>query len=423
MNDAIHAFILYLQLERGGSDETHRNYQSDLQQFLNHIQEQFFNSESNPAPNAIHALHIRSYLKYLSDQGLKKTSLARKLACLKSFFRYLLENGRIPHNPASAIRSPRLGTHLPTVLTKDEATTLLDSPPVQTWIQARNQAMLETLYASGARVSELVGLNWEDLDLETQFIRLRGKGNKERRVPIGTVATEAILDYQRQLLPTGKSPQPTVKKPRTPSSGSRPLFLNTRGTRLTTRSVERIIKQEAGDRFPKSVTPHTLRHSFATHLLDEGADLRAIQELQRRGVPDNRIFRFLARGATLDETGLTAEADPVVASLIVRGASQTTMVERLDGMIDGALDTGWSVARLEILMRSILRAGVFELLERPDVPAKVVINEYVEVAKAFFDRGEPGMVNAVLDNLAHAFASGRRGRTSAGRSRRWMNLI
>jgi len=279
MIDAIHAFVLYLQLERGGSDETHRNYQSDLQQFLNHLQEQFFQAETNVAPNAIHALHIRSFLKHLSDQGLKKTSLARKLACLKSFFRYLLEVGRIPHNPASAIRSPRLGTHLPTVLTKDEATTLLDSPPVQTWIQARNQAMLETLYASGARVSELVGLNWEDLDLETQFIRLRGKGKKERRVPIGTVATEAILDYQQQLLPMGKSTRPTVKKPLTSWSGSRPLFLNTRGTRLTTRSVERIIKQEAGDRFPKSVTPHTLRHSFATHLLDEGADLRAIQEL------------------------------------------------------------------------------------------------------------------------------------------------
>ncbi len=279
MNDAIRAFILYLQLERGASQETYRNYQSDLQQFLAHIQEQFFQENTAPQPDAIHALHIRSYLKYLSDRGLKKTSLARKLACLKHFFRYLLEETRIDHNPAAAVRSPRLGTHLPTVLTKDEATLLLDSPPAQTWIQARNQAMLETLYSSGARVSELVGINWDDVDLEAQFIRLRGKGKKERRVPIGAVASEAILDYQRQ--------QPSKRKPKwqkignglPPRSGSQPVFLNARGGRLTTRSVERMIKQQAGDRFPKSITPHTLRHSFATHLLDEGADLRAIQEL------------------------------------------------------------------------------------------------------------------------------------------------
>ena len=109
MKDAIRAFILYLQLERGASEETHRNYQSDLQQFLTHIQEQFFQTETDPQPDTIHILHIRSYLKHLSDQGLKKTSLARKLACLKSFFRFLLEEGRITHNPATAVRSPTTG--------------------------------------------------------------------------------------------------------------------------------------------------------------------------------------------------------------------------------------------------------------------------------------------------------------------------
>ena len=279
MHEAIRTFILYLQLERDGSEETHRNYQSDLQQFLAHIQEQFFQTDTDPQPSTIQAIHIRSYLKDLSNQGLKKTSLARKLACLKSFFRYLVEEGHINHNPAAAIRSPRLGRHLPTVLTKDEAATLLDSPSAQTWVQARNQAMLETLYSSGARVSELVGLNLNDLDLETQFIRLRGKGKKERRVPIGTVAKDAILNYQCQQASMEKSKSKKLSNLIPPRSGSQPLFLNTRGGRLTTRSVERIIKQQAGDRFPKSVTPHTLRHSFATHLLDEGADLRAIQEL------------------------------------------------------------------------------------------------------------------------------------------------
>lgn len=279
MNDAIRAFILYLQLERGVSPETHRNYQSDLHQFFAHIQERFFQTDTDPKPDAIDALHIRSYLKHLNDQGLKKTSLARKLACLKSFFRFLLEEGRIGHNPASAIRSPRLGTRLPTVLTKDEATTLLDSPSTQTWTETRNQAILETLYSSGARVSELVGLNVDNVDLEAQFIRLRGKGKKERSVPIGKVAADAILDYQNQISPIAKSKRGTISHILSPRSGSHPLFLNARGGRLTTRSVERIIKQRTGDRFPKSVTPHTLRHSFATHLLDEGADLRAIQEL------------------------------------------------------------------------------------------------------------------------------------------------
>ncbi len=280
MNDAIRAFILYLQLERGVSSATHRSYQSDLQQFLAHMQAQFFGTATDPQPEAIDALHIRSYLKHLSDQGLQKTSLARKLACLKSFFRFLLEEGRLHHNPAAAVRSPRLGTRLPTVLTKDEATTLLDRPPAQTWIEARNHAILETLYSSGARVSELVGLNADTIDLETQFIRLRGKGKKERRVPIGTVATEAIREYQRQLPPQTKQPHwRSISSGPSLRAGSPPLFLNARGGRLTTRSVERLIKRQAGDRFPKSVTPHTLRHSFATHLLDEGADLRAIQEL------------------------------------------------------------------------------------------------------------------------------------------------
>ena len=279
MNDDIRAFLLYLQLERGASVETQRNYNRDLQQFFTHIREQFFQTETHPPLETIDGLHIRSHLKHLSDHGLKKTSLARKLACLKSFFRYHLEEGHISKNPAATVRSPRLGSHLPTVLTKDEATTLLDAYPAQTWIQARNQAMLEILYSSGARVSELVGLNWDDMDLEGQFIRLRGKGKKERRVPIGTVAVESILNYQRQLPSLGKSQWKKISNNLPPRSGAQPLFLNARGGRLTTRSIERMIKQQAGNRFSKSVTPHTLRHSFATHLLDEGADLRAIQEL------------------------------------------------------------------------------------------------------------------------------------------------
>ena len=269
---------MYLQLERGVSPETSRSYQSDLQQFVAHIR-QISAKKEVPPSDGVDSLHIRSFLKSLSDQGLKKPSLARKLACLKSFFRFLVEDGRIPRNPASTVRSPRQGTRLPTVLTKDEANTLLDTPAPKEWLELRNHAILETLYASGARVSELVGLNWEDVDLEARSIRLRGKGKKERMVPIGTVAADAILEFQRHLprkTHVLKSGRPDQLVPR---SGSQPLFVNVRGGRLTTRSVERMTKQHTEHRFNKTVTPHTLRHSFATHLLDEGADLRAIQEL------------------------------------------------------------------------------------------------------------------------------------------------
>jgi len=269
---------MYLQLERGVSPETSRSYRSDLKQFMAHIRHTPTAKEV-PQPGAIDSLHIRSYLKSLSDQGLKKPSLARKLACLKSFFRFLVEDGRVPRNPASAVRSPRQGTRLPTVLTKDEANTLLDAPVSQEWLNLRNRAILETLYASGARVSELVGLNWGDVDLEARSLRLRGKGKKERMVPVGTVAADAILEFQRHLPRKGKFPKTGTPAQLAPCSGSQPLFLNVRGGRLTARSVERMMKQETEHRFNKTVTPHTLRHSFATHLLDEGADLRAIQEL------------------------------------------------------------------------------------------------------------------------------------------------
>ncbi len=269
---------MYLQLERGVSPETSRSYQSDLQQFASHIRETF--SPNVPAhPGAIDSLHIRAYLKSMSDQGLKKTSIARKLACLKSFFRFLMREGRIIRNPASAVRSPRQGSRLPAVLTKDEANTLLDTPASQKWLELRDHAILETLYASGARVSELVGLNWEDVDLEAGSIRLRGKGKKERMVPIGTVAADAIREFQHHLPIKAHAQRAGTSDHTVPSSGLQPLFLNSRGGRLTTRSVERMVKTQTAHRFNKTVTPHTLRHSFATHLLDEGADLRAIQEL------------------------------------------------------------------------------------------------------------------------------------------------
>ena len=280
MDDAIRAFLTYLDVERGGSVETGHSYQSDLHQFLAFLR-RIFPQDHPLTPQQVEAFHIRSYLKWLNDQGLQKPSLARKLACLKSFFRYLVEEGQLSRNPASVIRSPRQGKKLPTVLTKDEANALLDSPTTQSWLELRNQAMLEMLYSCGARVSELVGLNSEDIDIEAQFLRLKGKGKKERRIPLGTVAIEALQAYQQSLATRRFSSSTARRQVTQPGNGGAktPLFKNSRGGRLTTRSVERIIKHRTDGRFHKSVTPHTLRHSFATHLLDEGADLRAIQEL------------------------------------------------------------------------------------------------------------------------------------------------
>lgn len=280
MDDAIRAFLTYLDVERGGSEETGQSYQSDLRQFQAHLR-QAFPQDPPLTPEKIEAIHIRSYLKWLSDQGLQKTSLARKLACLKSFFRYLVGEGHLSQNPAALIRSPRQGKKLPTVLTKDEANALLDTPGAQSWLEWRNQAMMEMLYSCGARVSELVGLNHEDLDIESGLVQLKGKGKKVRRVPLGTVAIEALQAYQHSLAEMDVSS--ASKRKRTAqlmSCGAKaPLFKNSRGGRLTSRSVERIIKYRTDGHFSKPVTPHTLRHSFATHLLDEGADLRAIQEL------------------------------------------------------------------------------------------------------------------------------------------------
>lgn len=278
MDDAIHAFLLHLTLERGVSSETSRSYQTDLQQFAGQIKT-LLDCDSTEILKHIEAIHVRAFMKYLSDQGLKKSTLARKFACLKSFFRFCVQEGRVTHNPASSLRSPRQGTRLPTVLTKDEMAIMLDSGPHPDWAALRNHAILETLYSTGARVSELVGLNWEDIDLEAGLIRLRGKGKKERMVPIGTVAAQAIQAYQRHQPPYTSSKSSSTKKPEPPSCSSGPLFRNVRGNRLTARSIERIMQQHVQGRFFQSVTPHTLRHSFATHLLEEGADLRAIQEL------------------------------------------------------------------------------------------------------------------------------------------------
>jgi integrase/recombinase XerC len=271
MDDAIRAFMTFLELERHASHETVRNYVSDLRQFHT-----FMTTESSDAHKldlaTVQTESIRAYLHWLDRKREKSTSMARKLASLRSFYRYLQREGMVGLNPAEAIRTPKHPKHLPRVLTKDDAAALMEFPADQTRGSLRDRALLETLYSTGARVSELVGINVEDLRASEGLVHLRGKGRKERVVPIGDVALRSIQAYRNQQSLMDSRDLPTKRD-------LSPIFRNRRGGRLTTRSVARIVARYSNRLAGGSVSPHTLRHSFATHLLDEGADLRSIQEM------------------------------------------------------------------------------------------------------------------------------------------------
>ncbi|GJL54739.1 MAG: tyrosine recombinase XerC [Nitrospirales bacterium] len=278
MDDAIRAFVTFLDVEQHASPETIRSYRSDLQQFATFLKTLSSPPETTPAPASVDSLTIRNYLRWLDTKNEKKSTLSRKLATLKSFYRFLTHEGWTDINPAAQVRSPRQGQHLPKVLTKDEAATLMETPEGSSFIATRDRAILETLYSTGIRVGELVGLNWEDLNLQSGIARVQGKGKKQRIVPVGDVAIQALQGYREQCRQARKSGHASGGD-RSTAQVNHPLFKNVRGSRLTSRSVERIVKKFS-QRLPHgAVAPHALRHSFATHLLDEGADLRAIQEL------------------------------------------------------------------------------------------------------------------------------------------------
>jgi integrase/recombinase XerC len=263
----IDTFIDYMALERGASPHTCRAYRKDLELFAAFLREKGLLTD----PAAIDHLTIRLYLGHLyQGKRIKRTSVVRKLATLRTFFRYLKREGVIEKNPAKLVATPKGGKDLPHALTVDEAFRLLDAPDAHKPLGSRNRAILELLYSSGLRVGELTSLNLDDLDLGGGMVRVMGKGGKERIVPIGSKAVEALRLYlarRGELKKKGESTPPY-------------LFLNRRGGRLTPRSVARMIatyRLHGG--ITKETTPHTFRHSFATHLLDAGADLRGIQEL------------------------------------------------------------------------------------------------------------------------------------------------
>ncbi|MFH7326467.1 tyrosine recombinase XerC [Desulfurivibrio sp. C05AmB] len=260
----IEAFLQWLKVERGYSVHTVSSYRGDLSEFV--ATDRGFGPVSAVAD--LDARRVRAFVYSLHGRN-KSSSVARKLSALRTFFRYLVKNGIIKTDPAAAIAAPKSEGYLPTVLSVDEVFSLLEMPGPADTFAARDRAVLEMLYSSGMRVAELAALNLDQVDLDQGMVRVRGKGNKERLVPLGTPALgslEAYLPQRESLLRAGGDRQA--------------LFVNARGGRLTTRSIERLVKmyaERAG--IPARVSPHALRHSFATHLLEMGADLRTVQEL------------------------------------------------------------------------------------------------------------------------------------------------
>ncbi len=265
MEEYIGIFLESLR-NKSASRHTISNYERDLRQFA-----EFLDTSKTPLTGVDHIV-IRDFLGSMYERKLKKSSVARKLACLKSFFKLMVREQHLAANPADLVSSPKLPKQLPAFLQVDEAATLVELPQGASLKDRRDRAILELLYASGLRVSELVGLSDHQLDMPQQLVKVLGKGKKERIVPFGDYAGRAIRDYleERDRLGLGD----------TEKDAGRPLFVSLNGHRLSSRDIQRLVARFRLS-LPSSrrITPHTLRHSFATHLLERGADLRSIQEL------------------------------------------------------------------------------------------------------------------------------------------------
>ena len=267
LHDLILKFSRWLTVEKGYSLKTVESYGRDLAEFAAFV-------KPDQDIRQIEPRLLRSYVYALNSKN-KGSSVARKLSALRTFFRHLLREGVIAQDPVASIATPKQEKHMPVFLTVDEVFTLLEMPGSEDAFAFRDRAILEILYSTGLRVAELAALNLERLDAEEGMIRVTGKGNRERLVPVGRPALESLSQYlpQRTLLIRGRIARGDAPE-------NKAVFLNHRGLRLTTRSIERLVKLyalRAG--IAARVTPHALRHSFATHLLEMGADLRMVQEL------------------------------------------------------------------------------------------------------------------------------------------------
>ncbi|MEE2989907.1 MAG: tyrosine recombinase XerC [Planctomycetota bacterium] len=279
MYPAIKRFLRYLDVERDVSPHTLKGYREDLESLAVYLSD---DSGKPPAPGGIDPLDLRQYISDLHEAGYARTSISRRLASLRSFFRFAQREGTVDSNPAKPLRNPRKQRQLPHFMTSDEVERLLMAPDSHQRMGARDLAILETMYSTGVRVSELVGLNLADVELEEGVARVRGKGKRERYAPLGSFAVGAIREWlgHRREEELGRDDA---------------IFVNRLGSRLSTRSVGRMLEKylaKAG--LDRRTTPHTLRHSFATHLLDRGADIRSVQELLgHRSLVTTQVYTHL----------------------------------------------------------------------------------------------------------------------------------
>ncbi len=279
MYPVIKRFLRYLDVERDVSPHTLKGYREDLESLAVYLSD---DSGKPPAPGGIGPLDLRQYISDLHEAGYARTSISRRLASLRSFFRFAQREGIVDSNPAKPLRNPRKQRQLPHFMTSDEVERLLLAPDSHQRMGARDLAILETMYSTGVRVSELVGLNLADVELEEGVARVRGKGKRERYAPLGSFAVGAIRGWleHRHEEELGRDDA---------------IFVNRLGSRLSTRSVGRMLEKylaKAG--LDRRTTPHTLRHSFATHLLDRGADIRSVQELLgHRSLVTTQVYTHL----------------------------------------------------------------------------------------------------------------------------------
>ncbi|NLF06792.1 MAG: tyrosine recombinase XerC [Pirellulaceae bacterium] len=320
MQTAVARFLKYLAVERNASQHTIKSYGEDLAALADYLGEG--RDGELPEPGRITIADLRGYVSALHDSGYAKSSIARHIAALRSFFRFGQREGWIETNPAKPLRSPRQGRTLPHFLSAEELGRLFDAPPPNEPMGLRDRAILETMYSAGLRVSELVGLDDADLDFQAGLVRVRGKGRRERLAPIGSYAVAAIKRWLRvrkvrkaaappvanSALKNGAtaglaaSEQRSRRKNADASDTDTPVFINRFGGRLTTRSVARMLEKYLKiTGLDSRTSPHSLRHSFATHLLDRGADIRSVQELLgHKSLVTTQIYTHVS-AATLRE--------------------------------------------------------------------------------------------------------------------------
>ena len=272
MEDLFADFRTFLEVERNVSEHTRKAYLSDIAEFVKFLQKRE-NASTHQTLLDVQTDTMRTYLAHLHGRKLKKVSINRKISSLRAFYKYLLRRGVIKNNPAQSVQTPKMEKYMPTFLSVDEAFELLNASGNDNSLAGlRDRAMLELFYSSGLRLAELAGLDKEDVNFSGALVKLRGKGKKERIVPVGAQALNAIDRYL--------SATANVRKASLADSSGGALFLNLRGKRITTRSIARIVDAATiRSGIGRKISPHALRHSFATHLLSAGADLRSIQEM------------------------------------------------------------------------------------------------------------------------------------------------